>query len=55
VDLWQIVLLGFLVLLPFALLLDFWPHRDRLTAEGRPVAREWERQIVHEPHDDEHH
>ncbi|WP_157041656.1 hypothetical protein [Nitriliruptor alkaliphilus] len=54
-ELWQIVLITFFVLLPMALLLDFWPHRERLSRTGAPVPREWDRQITHEPHDDEHH
>jgi hypothetical protein len=55
VDVWQLVLLALFVLLPMALLLDFWPHRERLSSDGRPVERDWEPQITHEPHDDEHH
>lgn len=53
-DLWQIVLLAFLVLLPMALLLDFWPDRERLTRSGEPIERAWLRQIRHEPHDEDH-
>ena len=52
---WQIGLLVIFVLLPVALLLDFWPNRERLTYRGTPLRREWIRQIDHEPHDDEHH
>lgn len=37
--LWQLVALGFLVLLPFALLADFHPRRERLDAAGHPLAR----------------
>jgi hypothetical protein len=55
VELWQIVLIAFFVLLPMALLLDFWPDRERLSRTGAPVQRDWKRQITHEPHDDEHH
>lgn len=54
-ELWQIIGLAVVVLLPFALLLDLHPQRERLTARGAPLPREWRRQI--EPHveDDEHH
>jgi hypothetical protein len=52
---WQIVLFAFFVLLPFALLYDFWPDRDRLDAQGRPLPRDWDPQIVHPPRADEHH
>lgn len=52
---WQYVLLTVFVLLPFALLLGFWPDRDRLTARGAPVERDWIRQVGHPPHDDERH
>ena len=39
--LWQIVLGGFLVALPFALLFDLHPDRERLDANGRPLRRDW--------------
>lgn len=42
---WQIVLFAFFVLLPFALMLDFWPNRERVSFNGRPVPREWKRQV----------
>ena len=38
---WQLVVAGFLVVLPVTLLLDFTPHRERLDAAGRPVRRDW--------------
>jgi hypothetical protein len=38
---WQFVLGAFLVLLPFALLLDLHPDRERLDANGRPLRRDW--------------
>ena len=38
---WQLVVGGFLVLLPFALLLDLHPDRERLDARGRPLRRDW--------------
>ena len=42
---WQIVLFAFFVLLPFALMLDFWPDRERLDYTGRPFRRAWKRQV----------
>ncbi len=51
---WQLVFLTVIVLLPFALLTDFWRHRERLTSSGRPLAREW-RPAVREPEPDDHH
>jgi len=39
--LWQIVLGAFLVLLPFALMFDLNPDRERLDARGRPLRRDW--------------
>jgi hypothetical protein len=38
---WQFALAGFLVLLPFALLFDLHPHRERVDARGRPLRRDW--------------
>lgn len=38
---WQLVLGAFLVLVPFALLLDLHPDRERLDAAGSPLRREW--------------
>ncbi len=52
---WQIIVLVFLTLLPMALLLDFWPDRDRLTWRGAPIERRWQRQIDHPSPDDEAH
>lgn len=40
-DPWQIVALVFVALLPFTLLLDFHPRRERLNASGRPIDRSW--------------
>jgi hypothetical protein len=56
IEVWQIVAFAFVALLPFALMVDFWPHRERLTYTGRPAAREWERQLTPTvPGEDEHH
>lgn len=41
---WQAVLMIFFVLLPLVLMLDFWGD-ERLTARGRPIPRQWQRQI----------
>jgi hypothetical protein len=38
---WQLILGGFLVVLPLALTLDLHPHRERLDAGGRPLDRRW--------------
>jgi hypothetical protein len=38
---WQLILAAFLVLLPFALLFDLHPDRERLDGRGRPLRREW--------------
>lgn len=38
---WQLVAAAFLVLLPFTLLLDLHPHRERCDAAGRPLRRVW--------------
>jgi hypothetical protein len=40
--LWQLAIAGFLVLLPFALVLDLHPGRERLDAAGRPLRRGWD-------------
>lgn len=39
---WQVVVGVFLVLLPFALVLDLHPDRERLDAQGRPLRRDWQ-------------
>lgn len=44
---WQIVLGAFFVLLPLVLMLDFWGD-ERVDARGRPIEREWFRQIHHD-------
>lgn len=38
---WQLVVGIFLVLLPFALLFDLHPDRERLDAYGHPLRRDW--------------
>lgn len=52
---WQLVTLVVLVLLPIALLADFYPHRERLDSRGRPLERDWEPQVVHPDPGAEHH
>lgn len=51
-DAWQIVLAAFFVVLPIALMLDFWGD-ERLSFRGRPIARDWRSQVTHLP-DEEH-
>jgi len=38
---WQIVTAAFLILLPFALMYDLHPDRERLDMSGRPLRRDW--------------
>jgi hypothetical protein len=45
VEIWQIVLFIFFVLLPFALMLDFWPDKERVGYNGVPLPRSWKRQV----------
>ncbi len=52
---WRLVVGAFLVLLPFALLLDLHPDRERLDARGRPVRREWRTAPARESATDERH
>jgi hypothetical protein len=58
--LWQVILGGFLVLLPVALLFDFHPERERCDAQGRPLSRRWAAPVSQPeghpqgPHDVEH-
>jgi hypothetical protein len=52
---WQLALGVFLVLLPFALLLDLHPDRERLDANGRPLRRDWIVPADRAPADDAHH
>jgi hypothetical protein len=55
VEVWQLVLLAFLVLLPFALLVDFWPDRERLSTRGAPLPRDWRPRPPAPPADAAHH
>jgi hypothetical protein len=55
VEAWQIIVAVFLVLLPIALMIDYWPDRERLTARGAPLPRDWRPAARHAPDDDEHH
>jgi len=52
---WQLALGAFLVLLPFALLFDLHPDRERLDARGRPLRREWRVPAARQHAGDEHH
>ena len=40
-DLWQIVLVVLLALLPLLLLVVFHPHGERLSGRGTPISRSW--------------
>jgi hypothetical protein len=46
---WQLIVAGFLFLLPFALLFDLHPDRERLDARGRPLRRAWVAPAVRRP------
>jgi hypothetical protein len=52
-EFWQLVVVVVVVLLPFALLTDFWPRRERCDARGRPLPRVW-RPVPRPPVADEH-
>jgi len=52
---WQIVLFAFIVLLPFSLMYDFWPYRERLDHRGRPLPRDWRPAPRPAEVDDPHH
>lgn len=52
---WHVVIIAFVVLMPFALMADFYPDRERLNARGRPLARDWTPQVRHsDPEHDVH-
>ncbi|MDX1659790.1 MAG: hypothetical protein R3343_13290 [Nitriliruptorales bacterium] len=51
---WQIILGVFFALLPIVLMLDYWGN-ERLTFRGRPIPREWQRQITHPSESDDSH
>ena len=38
---WQSIVLATLVALPFLLLADFHPRRERLDSRGKPLPRPW--------------
>lgn len=50
---WQWIFFAFLVLLPMGLMIDFWGD-ERVTFRGRPIQRDWVRQ-VEPPVEDDHH
>jgi hypothetical protein len=52
---WQIIAIAFVALLPFALLIDLHPHRERLSARGAPLQRDWRRQLEPSLGEDDHH
>lgn len=51
---WQWIILGFLVLVPVALMLDFWGD-ERLGSRGRPRSRPWRPTPRPAPDPDDHH
>ena len=53
-QLWQWVLLAFLVVLPVALMLDFWGDQ-RLSFRGRPGPRTFRPNPPPAPSHDDHH
>ncbi len=53
VESWQLILGGFLVLLPIVLMVDYWGD-ERLTFRGRPIQRDWHPQVEHAPLDEHH-
>jgi hypothetical protein len=54
VEAWQWILLVFFFLLPLVLMVDFWGD-ERVTFRGRPVQRDWRRQITPHVPDEDHH
>lgn len=54
-ELWQLIVIAFLLLLPLALVVDFWPQRERLDSQGQPLPRSWSPAPTPVVHDDEHH
>lgn len=53
-DAWQVIVFAFVVLVPFALLVDFWPRRERCDAQGRPLPRDWRPAVTPAPVDEHH-
>ena len=53
-EIWQLVLVAFFVLLPVALMADFWPDRERLDARGRSLPRTWRPPVTEAPDPDHH-
>ncbi len=51
---WQFTIMVFVVLLPFSLLMDFWPRSERCDARGRPLPRAWappvRKAVAHDEH-----
>lgn len=54
VQLWQWVIFVFIVLVPLALMVDFWGDQ-RLTFRGRPGRRTWRPVPLPAPSPDDHH
>lgn len=53
-QLWQWILLAFVVVVPFALMVDFWGDQ-RLDFRGRPGPREFRPSPPPAPEPDDHH
>lgn len=53
-QLWQWVLLAFVVVIPFALMLDFWGDQ-RVGPSGRPRPRDFRPSPPPAPEPDDHH
>lgn len=53
-QLWQVVVLAFVVVLPMALMVDFWGDQ-RLSFRGRPGRRSWRPTPRPLPDPDDHH
>lgn len=51
---WQVILLVFLVVVPLTLMVDFWGDQ-RLSARGRPGPRAWRPTPRPAPSDADHH
>lgn len=52
-QLWQIIILAFLVAMPLALMVDYWGDQ-RLSSRGRPGSRQWRPSPGSRPEPDEH-
>lgn len=51
---WQWIAAAVFVILPLALMIDFWGD-ERLTYRGKPIRREWRQQVTHVASEDGEH